>query len=136
MKKLLERFILTEDEEVSVETPEVAVDDAVVIEPEKPSEEVVNSTYESMVNELVNHQWDIINNASGIIANLESETETKFNKEDVIKLLKQLIDDTTINVGLVTRISELIDSKKSDLMTTGIEKAEEIIQDSSEEKGE
>lgn len=84
------------------------------------------------LNGLVQNIWGIISDIKSIIASMK-EGEVKVNeKEKIEKILNSVIDDFTIDLGMLTRASSLLDYDKSaELMNKGTEKAEEII--SSEE---
>ncbi len=86
-------------------------------------EEVNNATY-IMINELVQKEWEDINNVKSIIATLSAEENANL---DVITILESAVDEKTVTVGMLTKASEIVNSKQSDLMQQGIEKAEEAV---------
>lgn len=136
MKK--DRFVLSEDESDSlvlevpaepiVVEPEIipeVIPEEPIVEPEVP-EEVVTNVYSDMLQDLLRKQWDVINAADSIIATMTSE-ESGINKEDAVAILKKLVDDTTISIGMVTKALGVVDPSQEDLMNQGVAKAEEVI---------
>lgn len=97
--------------------------------PEIEKEEIDNGTY-IMINDLVQKEWESINNIKSIIATLSAEENAN---QDVIAILESAVDEKTITVGMLTKASEIVDDKQSDLMQQGIEKAEEVVGEESAE---
>ena len=97
--------------------------------PEIEKEEIDNGTY-IMINDLVQKEWESINNIKSIIATLSAEENAN---QDVIAILESAVDEKTVTVGMLTKASEIINDKQNDLMQQGIEKAEEVVGEESAE---
>ena len=69
--------------------------------------------------------WDIISTLNGLIVN--AEVDNCPNKEEVITLLNEIVDEETIVVGMLEKVSELINEKRSSLIQKGKEKAENLL---------
>lgn len=104
----------TEETEVKeVETIESPVD-------------VPETVFSDMINSAIQKEWEIISHFNSLIATFDYDYK-EANKDDILAVLNQLVDDSTINVGMLHKVSELVSSKSSELVSTGQEKAEEII---------
>ena len=115
-KKLLDesKAQFNEDEEIVIEEP---VDEI--------SEEQKRGAFTSLLNDIIKDEFALIEKLNSAIATIDSaELE---NKEDILTILKTVLDEKNINVGMLTKSLELVDSKSTELMTAGIEKADEII---------
>lgn len=77
------------------------------------------------LNNINNSFWGIISDLNGFLANL-TELEIE-NKKDVENIINTLIDDTTISIGMLNKVTELINERKSELISSGEEKAEELL---------
>lgn len=77
---------------------------------------------------LVQNIWGTISDIKSIIASIKDGNLKVESWESIEKILNSVIDDFTINVGMLTRASSLLDSDKAaELMDQGTQKAEEII---------
>lgn len=119
---------------VNPEEPTLVADDPVITMVSQTEdsvigeEEIAVNAYTDMIQDLLRKQWDVINAADGIMATLSSETaSTGVNKEDVITILKALVDDSTKSVGMITKALGVIDQKQEDLMSQGKQEAEILI---------
>lgn len=99
---------------------------------EEPKEETdVNSEVESiaysgMINQLIQNKWNMISEVKSIIATMESSYEDA-NKENIQNILNNIVDDITINIGMLHKVITLFDNNSSNLLQSGQEKAENII---------
>lgn len=86
---------------------------------------------EEAVNNLMQQAWDFISSVNSVIATLELHYKED-SKKDVLELLNVIVDDSTINVGVLQKIANMMNIKKVDLLATGENKAEEILNVSTE----
>ena len=98
----------------------------VTIKAEEPSEQVQENAFSDLINFAIQKEWEIISQINSLIATFDYEYKED-NKDDVTAILNQLVDDSTINVGMLHKVAELVSNKTADLMNAGEEKAEEII---------
>lgn len=128
------RESITEEESSSeeIETPEVPEVSEMPAEPEipeipnEPSEQIQQTAFSEMLNSAIQEEWNFISSLNGIIATFDFEYKEE-NKEDIINILNQLVDDTTINIGMLHKAAELVSTKTTELLDAGQEKAEDII---------
>ena len=131
MKKLTEKLILEEPiDEIEVEeNNELEIPEAELEQPIQVNdipEEVVDNAYGNLISNTISREWDDINSYKDLVAQFVSEQKYP----EVVDILNQLIDDKTINVGMLTKALELINgTEQNDLMQQGIDKAEEVISD-------
>lgn len=136
MKK---RLVLNEDlvDELEIEPiEEIPVDvipeEPVLVEPEvKP--EIVKSMYVDMLQDLLRKQWDVINASDSLVSTIDSEESPAFDKEKVTAILKKLSEDITVAIGMTTKAMAVVDPSQEELMNIGVEKADEVIETSSED---
>lgn len=114
---------LNEDVEKEVNTEEVP-ETASQAEEAKP--EIVETVFSDMINNAIQEQWNIISTLNSIIATFDFDYKGE-NREDILTILNQLVDDSTISVGMLHKISELVSTKVTELVTAGENKAENII---------
>lgn len=128
--KLVEEAIAL-DEPVE-ELPPVEVQDIEISEPEVDDSIKENAMSSIIANEISN-TYASIDAIKSIIATMSSEMP---EKEDVIAILNQLIDDKTLSVGMLQKAMDLIDGKTSDLIDSGVEVADDIAHNEGEEENE
>ena len=104
--------------------PEDLEDEVVSVPVEAPDPRIVKDALITMINGNIQEEWNLINSLKSSIATINSESP---EKSDIIALLNEVIDDTTINIGMLTKALSLIDDKQQELTDAGSEKAEEII---------
>ena len=80
--------------------------------------------YVSTLNDVIETGWTYIEALKSAVATIGGENNTL---PDVIAIVQDVIDDTIISIGMISKASELIDSETSDLMAQGEEKAEQIV---------
>ena len=93
---------------------------------EEPHADVPESVFTDLINSAIQKEWDFISSINSLIATFEFEYKGD-NKEDLASIFNQLVDDTTINIGMLHKSAELVSSKQAELMDAGEQKAEEII---------
>lgn len=98
----------------------------VTIKPEEPSPEIQQNAFSDLINAAIQKEWEIISQINSLIATFDYEYKEE-NKDDITAILNQLVDDSTINVGMLHKVAELVSTKTSELLDSGEEKAEEII---------
>lgn len=94
---------------------------------EQPSEEVIVSAHNDMIQSLINDCWSFITNANGVIATLEFNNEAIGDVESVKTLLNDVVDQTTINIGILHKVATMVDSNTAELIATGENKAEQKV---------
>lgn len=81
---------------------------------------------EEAVNYLLQQSWDFISSVNSVIATLEMNYQEDV-KKDIIELLNVIVDDITINIGMLNKITNIMNTKKTTLLNTGEDKAEKIL---------
>ena len=79
-----------------------------------------------IINSLIKAEWEVISELNSVLATIKL-SYSKENKEDIEKILNSILDDHTIDVGMLYKVYDLLGNKTSDLLDAGAEKAEEII---------
>ena len=100
-------------------------------QPAAPSQDAVDPKVvavacEESVNTLMQQAWDFISNIKSVIATLDVNYIGD-SKKDILELLNTIVDDSTINVGVLQKITDLMNSKRVDLLDAGADKAEAIL---------
>ena len=100
-------------------------------EPEPPMEPVDNDEVQGMenlnvLNGLIGNLWGIIDQLKWIKNNNRMIKDEK-NIESFNKIVESLIDDTTIDVGMVYKLIQIVNPEISMLVDKGKNKAEETI---------
>lgn len=111
------------EEEPLNEIPEEPVEAPAV---EEPHADVPESVFTDLINSAIQKEWDLISHINSLIATFDFEYKGD-NKDDLASIFNQLVDDTTINIGMLHKAAELVSSKQAELMDAGEQKAEEII---------
>ena len=93
---------------------------------EEPHQDVPEAVFSDMINSAIQKEWDFISQINSLIATFDFDYKEE-NKEDITAIFNQLLDDTTINIGMLHKAAELVSSKQAELMDAGEEKAEQII---------
>lgn len=115
------------DEEEEVKD-EISVDEIPDVAPEEPivvSNEIndYGDMLKGSINTLVSLVWDIINTAKEVT----KDPSFAGGYPEVMEIINKFIDEETINVGMLNKALEVVDSSSVDLMKQGEEKAEEIV---------
>ena len=101
--------------------PEVEVD-----EKEIP-QHIIENACQDLINNLTQEAWNFISSVNSSIATIEDGLKNEETKKEIIELLNTIVDDATINIGILHKVFSLINSNKADLIASGEEKAEDII---------
>ena len=119
VKKLLDESKATiVEEDIYLEEPE---------DTQEISEGQIKSSFTALMNDIVKDEFALIEKYNSVIATLEAEDVE--NKDDILAIVKTILDEKNINVGMLTKALELVDNTSTELMNKGLEKAEEIISD-------
>lgn len=125
-------YILDEKLELSEKgLPDAELEEPIVVStevedevlPEEPSEEVIQNAQAGMLSDLMKGHFDLLDAYRSVIATLSTEED----KEQVVEILNVAMDEESIILGMLTKASELINGKPSELMQQGEDKAEEIL---------
>ena len=130
MKREIIKEAILLDEPIE-ELPPVDVTPIEIEEP-KVDDEIKTNTMSSIIANEITHTYDSIDSIKSIIATISSEMP---DREDVIAIMNQLVDDSTIHIGMLQKAMDLIDGKSSELIDTGIESAE-IVSHTDTHEGE
>lgn len=104
-----------EDENTDVNIEELNVD-----------KKMAELACEEMVNNLIQQSWDMISNVNSVIATLDVNYDND-NKEKITELLNLIIDDYTIDIGMLQKVVDIMNIRKGDLLYQGEDKAEKIL---------
>lgn len=129
-RKLIEEAILLDepiDELPVAEVPEIGIE-----EPEVEPEIQSNAISSIIANE-VSSSYSRIDSLKGIVATISSEMP---DKGEVIAILNSLIDEDTVQIGMLQKAMDLIDGKSSELIGSGEDTAEDIANASLESPSE
>lgn len=127
-KSLKKGIAIEVDESLKEENlPDVELEEPITIsdtkfELEEPSEEVVLNANVGLINDLISREWELINEYKSIIATLELDKQ-----EELIAILNSVVDEKTIQLGMLNKAVELLDDDSVELMKQGEDKAEEIL---------
>lgn len=94
-------------------------------ENEEVSEDQIKQAFNTLVSDIIKQEFESLELINSSIATIDYEDIKE--KESILAVLKTLVDEKNIHIGMLTGILEILDPKTSDLMTAGIEKAQEII---------
>lgn len=99
---------------------------------ELPKEEidtqVSDNACEDVVLTIVQGAWQLIGEINTAIATLDYNY-SKENKEDIKKILEGITDDLTVDIGMLYKISDMMNAKTEKLLDTGMEKAEDLAKE-------
>ena len=90
--------------------------------------ELANKACEEMVNNLIRKSWEFIAEVNSTVATIEENFE-KAVKPKVIELLNVVIDDSTINIGVLQKIINIMNTETETLLDAGESKAEKILKE-------
>lgn len=106
-----------------IEIDDIVPQDDIVIEDEIPQEIKDNAVTSLLMDEIAN-LYASIDSLGSLIATFSSDNP----REDIISIINQIIDDRTIQVGMLQKAIDLINGKSVELVDAGIEAAELISQ--------
>lgn len=122
MLKIKESTII---EPISAENIDVKSDAAV---------ETKTKACELATNDLIQNFWDLIAQTTSLSSTVEVELED--GAEEIKTILTAIIDDITVDIGMLYKIIELLNAKTPALIAAGQEKAEEVIDDANTEESQ
>lgn len=120
------KLILKEEEEPKAKVEPIPVEVPSDGEVEEIDEKIAANACEEAVNSLTQQAWDFISNINSVIATLELNYKEEA-KKDVIEILNALITDSTINIGMLQKATNLMNIEKIDLLDAGEDKAEKVL---------
>ena len=97
-------------------------------------ENLINNACQDIVNNLIQSAWNFISEINSTIATIEYDFKDEKTKKEITELLNSIVDDSTINIGILHKVFELLNSEKANLLASGQEKAEEIISSTNSEE--
>lgn len=115
------------------------IDNMQISEPEQEKteqeipENIINNACQDIINNLIQSAWNFISEVNSTVTTIDYDFKDEETKKEIIELLNTIVDDSTVNIGILHKVFELLNSEKADLLTSGQEKAEEIINNNSEE---
>lgn len=95
-------------------------------------EEVIIKACENATNSVIQHFWDLIADVNSLSGSFDYDYKGE-SKDSIKEILESVVDDLTVDIGMLYKVVELLNSKTTDLIDAGEEKAEEIIQSDSDE---
>lgn len=107
---------LPEAEEIAVQEKQKEIDEKIAV-----------AACEDSVTDLMQQAWDFISSINSVIATLDLHYNNEEVKKDVLELLNYVADESTVNIGMLQKISDLMNIKKVDLLDAGEDKAEEFL---------
>ena len=119
----------TNDVEPNMDTAPVENTEPTPIINDDNNNDTNNEVIVNNFNGLVNQLWGTIDQLKGTKAFIETETFLVNNKDSINNLIEDLIDDLTIDIGVVYKLIELANPKVSLLINKGQNKASEKILD-------
>lgn len=127
------------EEEITPEEkplPDVQLEEPPVVVMSEPKEDknLENGIYLSINNNLTN-KFDEIENIKAIINTID-EIGLERNRDEIINVLNQIIDESSTHIGMYQRLLELIDPRTNSIIEQGKDKAEEIMAGSQSPKEE
>lgn len=118
--------LINEEKVADTEEEVVEIEDSAITDSPETTPAVDQNACEDVVLGLVQEGWSIISSINAAIATLDANYE-KENKADIIEILDSIVDDVTVNIGMLYKITDMINEKTEKLLDTGAAKAEEII---------
>jgi len=94
--------------------------------------ELNNKACEEAINMLTKRLWDFIADINSVITTLESSYNAD-RKADVLQILDTILNDSTINIGMLQKIMSIMNDKTAMLIDSGEDKAEKIVSNADSE---
>lgn len=120
-------------EEPIDELPSVKLDAPITIEEPQVDETIKENAMASIISNEISSTYMSIDSIKSAIATISSEMP---EREDIIAILNQIIDDKTISIGMLQKAVDLIDGKSENLIDNGNEAAEIISHEGEPKEGE
>lgn len=89
-------------------------------------EHIVQNALETESNTIIQSIWALISNINGLSASLDFDYKDS-NKEDIKEILESMVNDLTIDIGMMYKVISIINNKTTELIDDGKQKAEELI---------
>ena len=89
-------------------------------------EHVIQNALETESNAIIQNIWALISNINGLSASLDFDYKDS-NKEDIKEILESIVNDLTIDIGMMYKVISIINNKTAELIDDGKQKAEELI---------
>lgn len=89
-------------------------------------EETIKMAFEETINLLIQKSWDFIADAKSVIATLAVNYEDEL-KDDIIEILNIVVDDATINIGVLQKVANMMNKRRLQLLNTGEDRVEQIL---------
>ena len=105
----------------------VAAEDVIDQSASEIPDYVVNNACQDLVNNLTQQIWTFISEVNSTVATIDYDFKDEDTKKEIIELLNSVVDDSTIIVGILHKVFELINKDKAELIASGESKAEEIL---------
>ena len=109
---------------ISIDQVEETVPESII---EEVPVSVIANACQDVVNNLIQAAWNFISEVNSTIATLEYDFKDEAAKKEIIELLNTIVDDSTINIGVLHKVFELVNTDTANLLASGTEKAENII---------
>lgn len=93
---------------------------------------IVANACQDVVNNLIQAAWNFISEVNAAIATIDYDFKDETIKKETVELLNTIVDDSTINIGILHKVFELLNSEKANLLASGENKAEEILNNETE----
>ena len=97
--------------------------------------EVIKNGFENAINNSIQNIWNLIADLNGLIASIDFDYKEE-NKDSIKEVLESTIDDLTVDIGMMYKVISMINAETSNLIDAGKEKADEIINNNSEDSTE
>lgn len=85
------------------------------------SPDVEKNAYKDLINSSIKLELDANSNLTSVIATF---TDSKY--KEALDILNTILDEKTVQIGMLNKILEMIDGKTEDLLDQGQQKAEDI----------
>lgn len=83
--------------------------------------------FQELINNLSQQAWSLTNNINTVISTIKTELTECDNCDSIIDILNKVNEEVTVNIGMIYSTLDMIDSKTSELIEAGSEKAEDIV---------
>lgn len=93
---------------------------------------IIDKSFGDILNNLIQSLWTNISEANSVIASFDLDY-SKDNKTDIIDIINTVVDDLTIDIGMLYKASEILNSHQTDLLADGKLKADKILDDDSDD---
>lgn len=78
------------------------------------------------INDIIQQSWGLVNNINSILTTVNIDPKVVID-DNILEILNSIINDVTIDIGMLYKVIEMLDSKTSELIEVGEEKAEDVI---------